>query len=198
MELSDTELRMLRIVCQSTPIPVAAAALTMLLQLGRDTVSNNATSLDHKGFALRERQGTRLFVRATPKGLAYIRMLDSPPPPVPLREPEPEREELDADSRVPAVPLSGSQEDVLAAIERSNMPVATSRLAELTGLTYGAAHRHALRLFRRGFLSRAREDSRWLWAMTKHGREHRRGFGLRISAHVPLMQPTAGDDSSQS
>jgi DNA-binding MarR family transcriptional regulator len=193
MELSETELRMLRIVCRSMPIPVAAAALTTLLQLGRDTVSLNATSLEAKGFCIRERQGTRLFVRASAKGMDYVQRLDAPPP---VMMKAPESEETDLGNRIPAVPLSDTQEDVLAALERSTMPMATSRLAELTGLTYGAAHRHALRLFRRGFLTRTREESRWLWSLTKNGREHRRGFAPRLSARVTHTR--RGRDDAQS
>jgi hypothetical protein len=123
----------------------------------------------------------------------YIRRLDAPPP-VMIQSAEPEPAE--PGNRIPAVSLSDAQEDVLAAIERSTMPMATSRLAELTGLTYGAAHRHALRLFRRGFLTRTREESRWLWSLTKNGREHRRGFGLRLSARVTHAR--RGRDDAQS
>jgi DNA-binding MarR family transcriptional regulator len=73
MEVTPGEERVLRAICQSSsPLGVGALGLARSLGVTRNTVSTIAVTLERKGYCTRERIGMRIFLRASPAGLAFV------------------------------------------------------------------------------------------------------------------------------
>lgn len=191
MRSSSAEERVLVALCKTHgPLGVSPLVLSRLLGLSRNTISEIATKLEHKGLCTREKVGMRTYLRPTPAGLVLVssdHIASASQPSDTQRQacrPEPRVVDVESVEFVPSVLLPDPQSEILMAIGRGIVPVATSRLAEVTRLTNRTVHRHATRLYRKGFLSRVREDRRWLWALTRKGRLHLEGQQSHRNMHL--------------
>lgn len=71
-DLTPSEVRFVRALCNSGPLGIAPLGIARALSVTTSTVGNLSAEVERKGFCIRERFGMRVFLKPTGAALAFV------------------------------------------------------------------------------------------------------------------------------